>query len=103
MFSGLVFSIRLSDHTARRPVYGFEWFSAPNLAHSNPPHCAVVALNADVDLPPNYAELDEDAQDEAYNEATEGLTYTESGYLLSHEWFVSELHSPADLFDFLYA
>jgi hypothetical protein len=40
---------------------------------------------------------DENAIDRAWHEATEDLTYTESGYLASWEWRVCEIESPSAL------
>jgi hypothetical protein len=53
------------------------------------------------ELPDGYESLDEKAQDAAHNEATEDLTYTESGYLAS--WAVSP-HGTSlqDAIDFAY-
>lgn len=56
----------------------------------------------DVELPDGYAAMDEDEQDAARNEAEADLTYTESGYLASWEWYLVEMHSAAELLAYVY-
>lgn len=47
-------------------------------------------------------EMDADKRQELICERAEAdLTYTESGWLLSHEWTVTEMHSPEDLLTFV--
>jgi hypothetical protein len=46
--------------------------------------------------------LDEDEQEECVRERAESdLTYTESGWLVSYEWTITELHSPEELLAFV--
>lgn len=47
-------------------------------------------------------EMDADKRQELIREHAEAdLTYTESGWLVSHEWTITELHAPEELLSYV--
>ncbi len=54
----------------------------------------------DLGLKGSYESLTEDQQDDVHNHATADLTYTESGYLASWEWTVTQV-TPEDVYKFV--
>jgi hypothetical protein len=46
---------------------------------------------------------EDEAQQEGWDASAEDVTYTESGYLASHEWNVSELQDLSEVVDFILA